>query len=347
MDCNTEVTMGKRISTRRKALGMTQDQLAAALGVSPQAVSKWENDQCCPDISILPELARVIQMTTDALLGITWNPEPENTQEDFAAKAEPKPEEELEQNRTEVPQSAAAKPFSRIWSSRRLWRRDLVLALWLICVGVFMLIGQFTRVQVGLWTVLWTSGIFFLGIGLLVGHYVFPGLIAAIGGAYLVADRFQWISFGLSWQIVLAILFALLGLSLLFRRYQRHNATAEHRFGTEYHIEDGFFDFSGSFGEEHYTVVTPMLRGGNVSASFGEFTLDLTRITAIADSCEITVQSSFGETVLLVPRQYRVILEGSKSFGAFSSRGEPDAVPQGVIHVSCSVSFGETCVRYV
>ena len=38
------------------------------LGVSPQAVSKWENDQTCPDITLLPDLAKILGVTVDELL---------------------------------------------------------------------------------------------------------------------------------------------------------------------------------------------------------------------------------------------------------------------------------------
>ena len=61
-------TIGTRISKRRKELGMTQEDLAVKLGVSAQAVSKWENDASCPDISLLPKLVKVLDITTDELL---------------------------------------------------------------------------------------------------------------------------------------------------------------------------------------------------------------------------------------------------------------------------------------
>ena len=61
-------TIGKRISSLRKAMGMKQEELAERLDVSGQAVSKWENDQTCPDIGLLPRLARVFGVTTDYLL---------------------------------------------------------------------------------------------------------------------------------------------------------------------------------------------------------------------------------------------------------------------------------------
>lgn len=61
--------IGKNIHTLRKQNGFTQEELAGKLGVTYQAVSKWENDTTAPDISLLPELAAVFGTSIDALLG--------------------------------------------------------------------------------------------------------------------------------------------------------------------------------------------------------------------------------------------------------------------------------------
>lgn len=61
-------TIGQRIAKLRKASGMSQENLAEKIGVSSQAVSKWENDQSCPDISLLSQLARLLGVTVDTLL---------------------------------------------------------------------------------------------------------------------------------------------------------------------------------------------------------------------------------------------------------------------------------------
>ena len=63
-----EMTIGKRIAAMRREKGLKQDDLAQMLEVSPQAVSKWENDQTCPDISLLPKLAKVLGVSVDELL---------------------------------------------------------------------------------------------------------------------------------------------------------------------------------------------------------------------------------------------------------------------------------------
>ncbi len=63
-----ENSLGKRIARLRRQKGLKQETLADQLGVSPQAVSKWENDQTCPDISLLPKLAEILGVSVDELL---------------------------------------------------------------------------------------------------------------------------------------------------------------------------------------------------------------------------------------------------------------------------------------
>lgn len=71
----TQETIGARIAKLRKQQNLTQDALAEKLNVSPQAVSKWENDVSCPDISLLPKLAKTLNVTTDMLLSGEEEPE--------------------------------------------------------------------------------------------------------------------------------------------------------------------------------------------------------------------------------------------------------------------------------
>lgn len=65
---NAMNTLGSRIARKRKAGCLTQEELAAKLGVSAQAVSKWENDVSSPDISLLPTLSKVLGCSIDELL---------------------------------------------------------------------------------------------------------------------------------------------------------------------------------------------------------------------------------------------------------------------------------------
>ena len=61
-------TIGGRISALRKRDGLTQEELAAQMGVSPQAVSKSENDLSIPDLSALTALADYFHLSLDELV---------------------------------------------------------------------------------------------------------------------------------------------------------------------------------------------------------------------------------------------------------------------------------------
>lgn len=75
----------QRITQLRKERSMTQEQLAQELGITAQAVSKWENGQSYPDILLLPKLAEVYGVRVDELLGCA----PEKDEDEAASLALP------------------------------------------------------------------------------------------------------------------------------------------------------------------------------------------------------------------------------------------------------------------
>lgn len=66
----TNIKLNEQITFLRKQNNMTQEELAKALGVSNQAVSKWESGQCYPDIQLLPELSGIFNVSIDILMGL-------------------------------------------------------------------------------------------------------------------------------------------------------------------------------------------------------------------------------------------------------------------------------------
>ena len=64
-----DYSFGNFLRELRERRGLSQYQLGALVGVSDRAVSKWENGQCCPDIQLLPELAKLFEVSVDELLG--------------------------------------------------------------------------------------------------------------------------------------------------------------------------------------------------------------------------------------------------------------------------------------
>lgn len=61
--------LGNKINELRRAKGMTQEELAAELGVTAAAVSKWEKGNTLPDVLMVCDLADVFAVTVDELLG--------------------------------------------------------------------------------------------------------------------------------------------------------------------------------------------------------------------------------------------------------------------------------------
>ena len=78
---NATVNIGRTIARERRGRGVTQEELAAHLGVSKAAVSKWELGQSLPDVSLLPRIAAYFSLTLDELFD--WRDE--LTQEESAA----------------------------------------------------------------------------------------------------------------------------------------------------------------------------------------------------------------------------------------------------------------------
>lgn len=83
-------TMGKFIAALRKANGLTQQDVADKLHVSNKAVSRWERDECAPDLSLIPAIAEMFDVTADELLKGE-----RITKEAGLCKTEPKVEKQL------------------------------------------------------------------------------------------------------------------------------------------------------------------------------------------------------------------------------------------------------------
>ncbi len=89
-------TIGKFISALRKANGITQKELGEKLFVSDKTVSRWECDECTPELSLIPSIAEIFGITTDELLrGERNNPDRETTSEETSSKHKAKSDKQF------------------------------------------------------------------------------------------------------------------------------------------------------------------------------------------------------------------------------------------------------------
>ena len=65
-----KLNIGQTIKRFRKERDITQEEFAEIIGVSCQSVSRWENDNCYPDIELIPTIAAFFGISTDKLMGI-------------------------------------------------------------------------------------------------------------------------------------------------------------------------------------------------------------------------------------------------------------------------------------
>ena len=340
-----EETLGKRIVFHRKRLGLTQDALATALGVTAQAVSKWENDQSCPDITTLPKLAELFGITTDELLGLT--PRQVHVAEVVTEQDDAEPEGFHVKNGS----------WEFRWDGGRKSR--LGLALWVLMVGGLSMIGAFHVSPYGfpsLWTLCWTCGLLLFGLFGLYPRFSVFRLGCALAGSYFLLNKLHIIFFYEQGNIVLPGCLILLGLSLLIdamrKPSQRHihftknGKTAGGSTSTSCTCEGEKFDCSTSFGENTYLISLPRLSRGSAEVSFGEMTVDLSGCEELAENCRICLECCFGQLTLLVPRRFCAELSREAAFGAVGVDGEP--LPNAsVFSVDCNASFGEITVRYI
>ena len=319
------MTLGKRIMRNRKKLGLTQDQLAEKLGVTAQAVSKWENDQSCPDISMLPRLAEIFGVSTDELLGR----EPE----------QPVYEGQVEQPaRTWIP-----------WTSEKTV--GLYFALLVISLGGLLLAQSLLHWDLSFWTILWTSALTLFGIFGLYPRFSFFRLGCTVVGLYCLISRIVPMPDFLRGSALTGVLLVLCGVSLLAdlltRRRQEPKVSRQGGNAGDYHIDRDSFRFSGRFSSRSQVVQLERLQQGSISVSFGEFQVDLSGVRELAPGAAVRAECSFGELTVRVPRRFRVVDRSSSAFAGVEILGEPQEQPQGQLILDSSVSFGQIRIHYL
>ena len=340
-----ETTLGKRIALNRKRLGLTQDKLAEALGVTAQAVSKWENDLSCPDITMLPKLAALFGITTDELLGVVIVEKP----------AAPVMEGTVENRNT----NADEPDFEFHWKPGK--RDAIFLSVFVLVIGTLTLISVILNLEVSFWSILWPCAILSLGIWGFFRKFSFFNVACSLFGAYFLLENMTVTSLNVSWKLIFPVLVLLLGISLLIdsfqkskhsRWYMRNNRKrASHlshngNLVNEFNVVGETFTCALHFGDDYRRVEMETLLKGDVDCSFGDLTLDLCDCKAFRESCHLRVDCSFGSTTILLPKSIRLEPNSSTAFAGITIQGSPDTNASATIHMDADVSFGSITICY-
>ena len=340
-----EQSLGKRIMFCRKKQGLTQDKLAEMLGVTAQAVSKWENDLSCPDIGMLPKLAEIFGITTDELLGYKTEPVHD------AQVVEEYPQEDGENEGLHIQKGN----WEFKYDSGK--RGAVFFAVMVLAVGILSVLSKVLSWDVSFWQILWPTALLVFGIQGLVSKFSFFSVGSTLFGGYFLLSNLGFLQLDLG-DMVFPVIVVLFGLSLLadaLRKPKKPRFTVTHkgeepgerRMHKDYSIHGGRFDCSMCFGDNRQYVAMDRLEGGEIDCSFGDFVVDLSGCKEVGENCRIEADCSFGNLVILVPSRYQLVPESSTTFAHFDTEGTPDENPAGFIRMECDVSFGQITVRYI
>lgn len=345
-----EMSIGKRIQTLRKQKSLTQEQLAERVGVSPQAVSKWENDNSCPDISILPALAKELGVSIDTLLGYDA---PEVKQGEVV--------EDLPKSGFRFTADDREDADTNFWIDltyggklRKIWG-----GLFVLLAGVLLVVDKALpdTFPCSYWSLIWPTALLFL-VGL-------PGTVTrkpswfcvgvTVLSAYALLSNLNIAPLPLSWWMVLAAFLILCGIFMLVQLFTKDGkgvhfkpikSGSHGKMSTTFEQNNGQIVFHVSFGDLRQRVDPQEFVSGDVDVNFGDGVLDLTAITSFAPQAELKCNVSFGDLTVYLPQSVRIIKHSSSAFGDASITGQPASNAPYTLKVNASVSFGDLNFQY-
>lgn len=324
-----EETLGRRIAANRKKLGMTQEILAEQLGVTAQAVSKWENDQSCPDIAMLPKLSSIFGVSIDILLGVKQ--EKKEGVEPVLSREQCNSNVELRKETT------------------------LGVALWLLMTGAIMMVmevfpgGTF---HMPLWKVAGLSALTIFGLFGIYPRFNLFRLGCGLWGGYCLYCGILHPAIYLNIRLWTSALLVILGASLLLDRIR-----GKHTFAgclTVDTARKNVFEYQGRsflcttvFGDERRGVYLAELEGGEANVVFGNLGIDICDCSSVTENCCIVLRCAFGTLTLCVPRNIRLQCVNKNMFADVQEIGQPDGEAVQTIRLENNVCFGQIRIRYI
>lgn len=340
-------TLGKRIAMLRKEKGLTQEQLAEKVGVSAQAVSKWENDISCPDITLLPLLADILGVTVDELLGV----KPIEPHVIILDKDET-PKDEAKKNR----------PFTWEWNKHKTSARWGTIAF---CIGAILVcllfilrsfpqLGLFLNYDdVSAWDYLWPILIFTVGLISVRDHVIFGSLFMLWGVYEFLCSTIPAMgAYQIKWYVILLVIAVIMlvktivGKKRIIFNVKKDDENVDRTPQLDVTQDDNYLDADMSFGSGVITYDGDTLRGGSIDMNFGDYKVDLRNVRTFENDCLLKIDQNFGSLTIFLPQNVRLVKSSDTSFGSFATYGEPDPDAAQSIIIRADVNFGTLQVKY-
>lgn len=348
----TNSTMGKRIAALRKSCGLTQEQLAEKLGVSAQAVSKWENDVSCPDISLLPLLAATLGITVDELLGVKpIEPHVVIVEKDKSSSKDGDGKKGDRDWTKYVNLSGKSKRSAIFWGI--LW------GIILIGIGAVILLGQLDVITIGtasFWGIMLALLIITAGAGWTINEPSPISVGVALYGIYLLFFNIGVISFELKWSMLWPVGLILIGLTclqyiLLYGRRRRIKLNGvshgDKTPSSEFNMDEGSVRWEASFGSETRAFpANECFKGAKIEANFGDYGFDLRDCVSFENNAVLDLEVNFGNFTLYMPKNVKLVKSVDNSFAACVEDGSACDNPDYTLILKSDVNFGSMKIKY-
>lgn len=304
-----------------------------------------ETGLSCPDITLLPRLAEIFDITTDALLGLTSSA----SQSETAAPSPPTTE-------TDPHEKTKAHLFNgfEFKLDSNTYRGTIGFAVLILSIGVLLLLSRLFQWKVSFWDILWPTTLLVLGLFGTMPRFSFFRLGCLIFGSFFLLNNLNILPLHPGWEMFLPTVLLLLGISLLIDALRKPRSTANQQVANlpspavNYTTTDGELIYSSSLGNTQQLVTMVELRRGTIVCTFGTCSVDLSGVDTVAPGCHLETTINAGCLTLLVPACYQIILEEhTDAHSASCIYGQPQAAPRGTILLSSNVSCGCFEIRYL
>ncbi len=182
------------------------------------------------------------------------------------------------------------------------------------------------------WNFFWPS--FFLGIGitLIFDKNFTPGGIFSLIGIAMLANRLlNWNFWATFWPLILIGI----GFSILLRREKDVSLNSAAKTTEDDHIDDNVV-----FWGVEKKVTSKKFKGGEINTIFGGYQLDLRDSQISKEGAELNVNCAFGGVEIFVPKNCRVVTNGTGILGGWTPNLDPNEVENPVLTIKGIAAFG-------
>ncbi|MDX9738961.1 MAG: DUF5668 domain-containing protein [Candidatus Dojkabacteria bacterium] len=212
-----------------------------------------------------------------------------------------------------------------------------ILGVILIVLGILFLVeqtGLLGGFTVSLWSFVWTFWpllLILLGAKLLIDGNSNGGLILLVIGTVLLSTNlFHWNFFAILWPILIITI----GISILIKKDRGSINTGKHSSTQDLLNETVVF-----WGVDK-KVKSKEFKGGEINVAFGGCTIDLREAKIAKSGAKLHVNCAFGGVEIFVPKDCRVVTNGTGIFGAWEPKIEESDITEPVLEITGGVAFG-------